>query len=581
MKKPALKAIAIALSAALVTAGVGATAYTLGSNQATASSDDTAQAQTLAATTETESQGTVDETVYVISDADGAVEKVIVSDWLKDQDSYTQEEVENALPVDLAVTYTLDGKTVSAQDLAGKSGQVTIRFDYTNNQYQMVTIGGKQEKIYVPFAVITGLALDADKFTNVTVSSGKVLSDSNRLVVVGMAFPGLQEDLDLDSDVMEIPDYVEITADVKDFELAMTMTMATNSVFTDIDIDQVDSVDDLEDAMDQMEDGMDQLLDGAGQLYDGLEELLSGTNDLSSGVSELSVGLKSLSSNNDALNGGAAQVFDSLLAMANSQIAEAGIEAPALTRDNYAQVLSGVIASLGSTDVTATARAQVESAVRAQEDTVKTAVTEAVREQVQQKVLAAMGLTAVPSGQEAAIAAAVDQQMASEEIQATIAQTTEAKIQALIEENMQSDEVQAQISAGLEQLSTGEAQLQSLKAQLDSYNTFYQGLLTYTGGVATASAGAEQLEDAMPEFVSGVEALRDGALELSDGLKEFDEEGVAKLSDAVHGDLEGLLDRVRATKDVASSYQSLTGANAGEDGEVKFVYKTGSIESGN
>jgi putative membrane protein len=247
MKKTAVKVLACALSAALL-CGVGVAAYSLGASQAAVStqSGSTESAQTvsaLSATAQT-TNANVDETVYVIADADGAVEKVVVSDYLKDQNSYTQEEAENALPVDLSVSYTLDGKTVSAQELAGKSGHVTIRFDYTNNQYQQVSINGKQEKIYVPFAVVTGLALDSDKFTNVTVSSGKVFADGNRVAVMGMAFPGLQENLDLDADVLEIPDYVEISADAEDFELAMTMTVATNSVFTDIDIDQVDSVDD-------------------------------------------------------------------------------------------------------------------------------------------------------------------------------------------------------------------------------------------------------------------------------------------------------------------------------------------------
>jgi putative membrane protein len=83
----------------------------------------------------------------------------------------------------------------------------------------------------------------------------------------------------------------------------------------------------------------------------------------------------------------------------------------------------------------------------------------------------------------------------------------------------------------------------------------------------------------MPEFISGVQALRDGSVELSDGLKEFDEEGIQKLSDAVHGDLEGLMDRVRATRDVARNYQSFAGLGDSQEGEVKFIYKTGAVQA--
>jgi putative membrane protein len=173
-----------------------------------------------------------------------------------------------------------------------------------------------------------------------------------------------------------------------------------------VDVDNVETVDDLKDAVAQMEDGMSQLLDGSDQLTEGLEELLTGANNISDGVTQLSDGLGTLTANNDALNGGADQVFTSLLSMANKELTEAGINAPALTVENYGQVLDGVLASLDENSVIATARTQVEAAVREQEDAVRAAVTEAVqeqvaqqvtaavRQQVEQQVIASMGLTA-------------------------------------------------------------------------------------------------------------------------------------------------------------------------------------------
>jgi putative membrane protein len=300
-------------------------------------------------------------------------------------------------------------------------------------------------------------------------------------------------------------------------------------------------------------------------------------------------------------------VFDSLLAMANQQIAAAGLDVPTLTRDNYAAVLGGVLSSLDENAVIATARSQVEAAVRANESTVREAVTAAVEEQVsqqvtaavraqvEQQVLASMGLAAVPEGMQAQIDAAVDQQMdtdqvkamvssnladqmRSEQVQATINEKTEEQIQALIDQNMASDEVQAQITAGLEQAGSGAQQLQSLKAQLDSYNTFYKGLLSYTAGVAQAAQGAGKLDEAMPDFLSGVTQLQDGAAQLQDGLKQFNEEGISKLTDAFKDDFQGLLDRLRATVDAAKGYQTFAGMGDNMDGEVKFIYKTGAIE---
>lgn len=622
MKKPITKILAAVLCAALLTGGVATAAYALSSSEPPEETD----AAPVITAAKTDIPATQDQTVYVIAGADGCVDKIIVSDWIKnalledgsytlddnaqvwseEDNVYAQRVVEEELPVTLSVSYQLDGQPIDPSDLAGRSGRVTIRFDYINNQYEYVDIDGQQEKIYVPFAMLTGMMLDNDRFTNVSVSNGKVLNDGSRTAVVGIAFPGLQENLALDRDTLDIPDYVEISADVEEFELAMTMTLATNSVFSEIDVDEFDSMDDLTSAADDLTDAMDQLMDGAGQLYDGLDALLDGAGQVSDGVSQLADGLNALTSNNAALTGGAKQVFDSLLTMANSQITAAGLDLPTLTADNYAEVLNGVLAKLDENAVIAAARAQVEQAVRAQEGEVRSAVIAAVEQEVtaqveaavradvEKQVLAAMGLAsdalADPQVQaaveqqmagdtaQAAIAANVSAQMESGDVQTLIAAKTEEQVQLLIDQNMAGDEVQAQITAGLAQAGAGAAQLQSLKAQLDSYNAFYQGLITYTNGVADAAAGANALNQAMPTLLSGIGDLKDGALQLSDGLAEFNEEGIQKLVDVLDGDFASVLTRFQATVDVSKDYHSFAGLCDDLDGDVKFIYKTDAIQ---
>ena len=192
------------------------------------------------------------ETVYVLSGADGSVQRIIVSDWLKNmasaqnitdasslldienvkgdesytagddsiiwdadgQDIYYRGSSSEELPVGVKISYKLDGKEMSPESLAGKSGKITIRFDYTNSAYEMKKINGKEEKIFVPFAMLTGMILDNDIFRNVEVTNGKLINDGMRSVVAGAAFPGLQDSLGLDKNDLEIPEYIEITADV-------------------------------------------------------------------------------------------------------------------------------------------------------------------------------------------------------------------------------------------------------------------------------------------------------------------------------------------------------------------------------
>jgi putative membrane protein len=685
-KKHLKKILSLLLSGVLVIGGMGIAVH------ATGAKDTSAKKETVKQTVSPEEKTEIskDETVYIIAGADGAVNKVIVSDWIKNaiasdkiqdqtdlenvvnvkgdetytldgdnihvwdaqgNDIYYQGDIKKELPVDIAVSYKLDGNTVSAEELAGKSGKVTIRFDYTNHQYEMVDIDGKQEKMYVPFAMLTGVILDNDNFKNVEISNGKLINDGDRIVLLGMVFPGFSDNLRLEEDKLDIPDYVEITADATDFEMAASVTIATNEPFNHVDFDDVDDLEGLSDSLDELTDAMDQLIDGSSKLYDGLDVLLDksgemkeginqlvtgagklakgnkdldgGAAQLQSGAAKLAGGLDTLSSNNTTLNGGAKQVFESLLSMANTQLADAGLTVKKLTIDNYATVLNGVLSSLDEKTVYKLAYDQayskVEEAVRAQETVIRTKVEAAVREKVLEGVLKAAGqpMTAkqyeaavnagkIPADAQAKINAAVEGQMAQKEIQKQITKNTEQQIKDLTEQKMGSEEVKAQINKAVESAKSGASGIASLKTQLDGYNQFYQGLITYTGGVAEASSGARELKNATAflkkgttglkngaeelytglgalqegsgALIDGVAQLKDGALQLSDGLKEFNEKGVQKLIDAVDGDLDGLLTRIRATADVSKDYKSFAGISDEMDGCVKFIYKTGAVE---
>ena len=458
----------------------------------------------------------------------------------------------------IPIHYTLDGKTVTPSELAGKSGKVTIRFEYENNQYEVRTVNGVSQKVYVPFVALTGALLDTSHFSNVTVSNGKLINDGDRIAVMGMAFPGLQEDLGISKEQLDLPDYVEISADVTDFTLETTLTVVSNSLLNEVDTDDLTSGDlgSLSDSLSKLTDAMDQLMDGSSQLYDGLCTLLDSCGQLSDGVDQLTDGLDQLSSNSSALNAGAKQVFTSLLAMADEQLqpqlAQAGITIPSLTIDNYTTVLGGVLAQLDEAGTLAeqAAREQVTAAVEAARDQIRAAVTEAVQqqvtaqvtEQVRQQVLGqvlnAMGYTMEQYQQspelKAQVDAAVELQMQTPAMQQTISENvtalmgteeirqkidaaTEQQVQLKIEETMASDEVQQKIMAATEQASAGAVQIRSLKQQLDQYNVFYMGLNSYTAGVDQAAAGARQLQSNMPALLDGVKQLRDGAMQLSDG----------------------------------------------------------------
>ena len=210
--------------------------------------------------------------------------------WQADgNDIYYQGTTDKETPITQDITYYLDGKEITPENLAGKSGKVTIHYDYTNNEKVKTTIAGKEEEICVPFVALTGMVFD-DSFSDIEVSNGKVISDGNSNIVVGYALPGLKDSLavddsDFDSDV-SIPDYFEVTANVDHFSLDMTMTIAMNATnFISMDSDDPDSS--MEDLLNSLTDATTQLQDGSGELAEGVDTLQSKMGDFSNGVLSL------------------------------------------------------------------------------------------------------------------------------------------------------------------------------------------------------------------------------------------------------------------------------------------------------
>ena len=618
------RTMAIALTAALILSAVaGAGVNSLLSRGARVSVETVCDVKA-----ESEATAEKDETVYVIADASGAPQKVIVSDWLKNEQKNSDIasisddgnggysiDAENShawdaasgeldgqpdLPVSVNLTYMLDGKEMTAEQIAGKSGKATIRFDYTNHQKQTVSINGKDTDVYVPFTVITGAVLDDSVFSNIEVSNGKVINDGTRTIVIGFALPGMQESLDLNADSIKIPDSIEITADVKNFSLTTTLTMVTNDVFNEAaeDIEKKrDEKGDEDVSLEKLTGGISQLTDGSSALYDGTSQLLeksgmliSGIHQLASGGQQVSGGvntvrqtLQLLCSKNSDLQGGASKVFDTLLSTTQKQVQAAGMNCPTLTKENYVQVLGAISSGLSEESIRALAEQkrsdvteQVKNAVRedvrekieAKSDEirqrVKVGVEQQVRDKVREDVLAQKNMSAedyqsLNDEAKAAIDSSVDamtsEQMQSEQVQQTIDSTVESQKQQLIESNMQSDEVQSQIKAivdseinkaiaqNLPKAKDGQKSIEAAIEQLNAYNDFYQGIIAYTNGVKSLYDGTAGLQSGAQQLSNGLDQLNEGTDALTDGIGKLND-GAMQLSDGMKQFKEGSLGKL-------------------------------------
>lgn len=356
-----VRVVAGVLTIALVGTGIGATAVFAEKNSTavTAEADSTTGSskdaddiadKLMDSVSLKDNDADKDESVYLISDANGNVNKTIVVDHLKNKDKkdtledasnlsdienvkgkekftqsgdkltwqaggkdiYYQGTATEEPPVTQKVTYYLDGKEISPEDLAGKSGKVKIRFDYTNTTSYTETVNGEKQTVSVPFAAITGLVL-GDGFENIEVTNGKAEVSDSSSVVLGYALPGLNDSLgikdgDLDGDV-NIPEYMEMTADVKNFSMPAAMTFVVNAsdyVSTDgIDTSDLDDmINDLKDASTQLQDGSKTLAEGTDTLADGLSTLQSKLGTFASGVGTLKSGLKTYTDGVSTLSGG-------------------------------------------------------------------------------------------------------------------------------------------------------------------------------------------------------------------------------------------------------------------------------------
>lgn len=291
-----------------------------------------------------------EETVYVNADATGNSDEVTVSDWLKNsgsvsgnltdesilkeiknvkgdetftengdqltwntagEDIYYQGTTDKELPVSVKLTYFLDGKEVKPDELKGKSGHLKIQVQYTNNEKKTVTVDGKEEEVYTPFVMMTGMILPNETFSNVTIDNGKVISDGSRNIVVGFGMPGLKDSLDLDEETTKeaedkgvtIPENFEMEADVTDFTMSSTFTVAMTDLLDDMDMDNIIDVDSLKDSLNELEDAALELVSGSGTLADGASTLADGVSSYTAGADELNAGIQKYLGSNGELNG--------------------------------------------------------------------------------------------------------------------------------------------------------------------------------------------------------------------------------------------------------------------------------------
>ena len=608
--------------------------------------------------------GDKSETVYAVMDADGNTTDVSVSEWLKNEgksnnlsdysnlknikntsgdekmsrdgnklvwaakgkDIHYTGDYDGELPVKVKVSYYLNGTKVSADEIAGKKGNVKIRFDYDIND----SVKENGYSLTRPYAIVSAVVLSNDNFTNVTVNNGKAVNDGNSTAVVGIALPGMSDNLQIDE--LDIPDHVTINAKTTNFEIDGTYTVADSGFMNDVDTTKLDDatgqIDELESALDKLSDASKKLVDGSSKLAkganklansssqieegtetlktgvkdlsDGADKLVAGAQDLSSGTTQMKEGTEALNSSVNGADGLAGDNGSAKKLSAGATQVDAGIkqmgETIAAQNAKLAQTAKSISDNLDGVNtekVNALSSADVDSAL---ETAIKAAEASGDRDTINALKNAKEKLGTYETNVNSSVN--TDKQKISAANQAakgmyqSIASSSNDDLKKLQDG---ADELKAGTQAldtavnvggtkadgtKVPSLSKAVAGLNSGAAQLDAgANKLDAGTTKLANGAVQVDAGAGKLVTYMGQLTEGAETLSDGADTLASGMATFNKNGIQKLvSTMKDSDIKSMVNRVKATLDAASDGSFIGGKQDGQSGESKIIFKTDEVK---
>ena len=504
-----------------------------------------------------------------------------------DTDVYYKGNTDKALPIDVKVTYALDGQEAALEDIIGKSGHLTVTVNLKNNETGTVNVNGKDRTIVTPLITAVGVILGGDA-SNVTAEHGMVESAAKSSVAAFVTLPGVKDSLSglLPDEVDSIEDYLQDTvtveADVEDFTCPQVMVacatstaaLGTSNVFDLSSInDLTDGINQLNDAMSQLMDGASQLVDGTSQLAGGVLALLDGANTLNNGAAalddglgQLTNGLDTLSANNSALNAGAQQVADGVLASANKTLKEGGLIDEDMTWSNYEAVIDNILTMNDKT--LAAGRKKMVRTIWEQAPSFKDSQLDL-----------ALYLSATKTNHDLEAALKLMQNFDASMLTGALEMVTNADAKNTIHEELKSQIENSQDMADVRALKTSLSQIQFFVSSVNQYTAGVQtaadGAHSAKDGSAQLAAGTKTLYDGVNTLNTGAGQLNDGAGRLNDGLNQFNEEGISKLTGALDQDqLHGLKTVLDEMTDRLNDYTSFAGAPDDAESSVKFVYKT-------
>ena len=570
---------------------------------------------------------------------------------------YYKGESDKQLPVECKITYELNGEEISAEELKGKSGNVKIKINYTNNEKHIVSINGKQVTMYTPFIIVAGTKIDNAKNKNIQITNGKIVDNGESTLAVGIAMPGMQENIGISKSKIDIPEEIEISMETEDFEMGNIIAVVA---VKGIDEDLTSDLNSMYSQINELANASNEILAGANQLKEGTSELVSGVDQLKDGTGaayagskqikdEVEESTKNLKNDNtpaidsktleaikaqamqsatlsDEQKAGIAAQAKAAATLSDEQ--KAGIAAQAKTGAKLTDAQKAGIAAQAKAAAKLTDAQKAEIAAQAKltdeqkakitaqakagaefTETQKTAIieqaqkkyTETLTEAEKQLILTVAQNTAYQTATTTALAVAestaeatalkVAQSVAESTAEATalkVAQSVaESTAEATAQTVAQSTATQTAETTALTVAQSTATQTAGATATQTAAQVGNQAKQKFTNQVvsqmSTLGTALDELTNGLANIDNGVSALSvgtnkldSGALQLANGVKTFNEQGISKINNLVNGDLRNIASRVEKMNELANEYNNYAGIQNGMAGEVKFIMITDS-----
>ena len=492
---------------------------------------------------------------------------------------YYKGESDKQLPVECKITYELNGEEISAEELRGKSGNVKIKINYTNNEKHIVSINGKQVTMYTPFIIVAGTKIDNAKNKNIQITNGKIVDNGESTLAVGIAMPGMQENIGISKSKIDIPEEIEISMETEDFEMGNIIAVVA---VKGIDEDLTSDLNSMYSQINELANASNEILAGANQLKEGTSELVSGVDQLKDGTGAVYAGSKQIK---DEVEESTKNLKNDNTPAIDSKTLEA-IKAQAMQSATLSDEQKAGIAAQAKAGATLTDTQKAAIKAEAQKgatftDAQKTAIIEEAQkkypteltEAEKQLILAVAQDTAYQTAEATALKVAQD--VATQTAEATAlkvaqdvatqtAETTAltvAQSTATQTAGATATQTATQVGNQAKQKFTNQvvSQMSTLGTALDELTN---GLANIDNGVSALSVGTNKLDS--------------GALQLANGVKTFNEQGISKINNLVNGDLRNIASRVEKMNELANEYNNYAGIQNGMAGEVKFIMITDS-----